>query len=176
MIVLRVNIEGMQELQRRLKQMNPRQNMKIIRNGLIESALKIQRNAAKEQILAGGGGKKNAKPPVPHQLTSRTGTLRRSIKVDRGPLPLAIEVGTDLEYGAVHEFGGTISVPGRVIRAHQRSIAFGKKVAPFTVPSHFRMGHYAEYPQRPFMKPALDVIAPQIPGIFIEAWRKEADL
>ena len=53
---------------------------------------------SKEKILRGGKG-----PPVKGILTSRTGTLRRSIRVNRSPLPWAVEVGTDLVYGAVHE-------------------------------------------------------------------------
>ena len=103
---LRVSVVGTKELKRRLEKMNPGVNKRILRNSLIESALLVQRDAAKNQILAGGGGKKSGMTPAhPRHLTSRTGTLRRSIKVDRGPLPFAIEVGTDLTYGAAHEFG-----------------------------------------------------------------------
>ncbi len=103
---IRVSVVGLPELQRRLEKMNPGTNKRILRKSLIESALLIQRDAAKNQILAGGGGKRGGMTkPHPKFLTSRTGTLRRSIKVDRGPLPFAIEVGTDLGYGAKHEFG-----------------------------------------------------------------------
>ena len=103
---LRVSVVGMPALRRALDKMNPGVNRKIVRNSLIESALTIQRDAVKNQILSGGGGKRSGMTK-PHStfLTSRTGTLRRSIKVDRGPLPFAIEVGTDLVYGAAHEFG-----------------------------------------------------------------------
>jgi len=103
---LRVSVVGSKALRRKLEKLNPGTNKRILRKSLIESALEIQRDAAKNQILAGGGGKKSGMTkPHPRYLTSRTGTLRRSIKVDRGPLPFAIEVGTDLVYGAVHEFG-----------------------------------------------------------------------
>jgi len=105
---LRVSIVGTKGLKRALDKMNPGVNKRIVRESLIESAFLVQRDAAKNQILAGGGGKKSGMTkPHPRFLTSRTGTLRRSIKVDRGPLPFAIEVGTDLVYGAAHEFGST---------------------------------------------------------------------
>jgi phage gpG-like protein len=106
MATLRVSVVGSKELQRKLERMDPGRNKRIMRNSLLESALLVQRDAAKNQILAGGGGKKGGMTKAhPRYLTSRTGTLRRSIKVDRGPLPFAIEVGTDLVYGALHEFG-----------------------------------------------------------------------
>ena len=105
---LRTSIVGTKRLKRALDKMNPGVNKRIVRESLIESSFLIQRDAAKNQILAGGGGKKSGMTkPHPRFLTSRTGTLRRSIKVDRGPLPFAIEVGTDLTYGAAHEFGST---------------------------------------------------------------------
>lgn len=100
---MRVTVTGIPELKAALERMNPGRNKVIMRNGMITAALEIQKNAT-GQIRKGGGGKKNPKPPVPHQLTSRTGTLRRSIRVNHGPLPFAIETGTDLTYGAVHEF------------------------------------------------------------------------
>ena len=103
---IRVSVVGTKALKRKLEKMNPGVNKKILRGSLIESALTVQRDAVKNQILSGGGGKKSGRTkPHPKFLTSRTGTLRRSIKVDRGPLPFAIEVGTDLGYGAKHEFG-----------------------------------------------------------------------
>ena len=105
MVAMRVVVTGVPELQAALRQMNPSLNTKIMKRGMIASALEIQKDAAKYQIAAGGRGSGKALPPLRHSLTSRTGTLRRSIRVDRGPLPFAIEVGTDLIYGAVHEFG-----------------------------------------------------------------------
>jgi len=136
-----VSVVGTKELKRKLEKMNPGVNKKIVRDSLIESALLLQRDAAKNQILAGGGGKKGGMTkPHPRYLTSRTGSLRRSIKVDRGPLPFAIEVGTDLVYGAVHEFG--------------------------------RRG----MPQRAFMQPALDRVAPKFGDIVIKLWKRAAGL
>ena len=103
---LRVSVVGSKELQRKLEKLNPGVNKRILRDSLVEAATATQRDAAKNQILAGGGGKKSGLVKAhPSYLTSRTGTLRRSIKVDRKPLPFAIEAGTDLAYGARHEFG-----------------------------------------------------------------------
>lgn len=105
---IRVSVVGLPKLQRALSKMNPGVNKKILRDSLLESARTIQREAAKNQILAGGGGKGSGMtPPHPKFLTSRHGGegLVGSIHVDEGPLPFAIEVGTDLVYGAVHEFG-----------------------------------------------------------------------
>ena len=101
---LRVSLVGAKELRRRLKEMNPAINTRIVRESLIEAAGKVQTDAANIQITGGGRGKGKGLPALPHKLTSRTGALRRSIAVDRKPLPFAIEVGTDLDYGAVHEF------------------------------------------------------------------------
>ncbi len=135
-VQLRVRIVGSKALTKALDKMNPGINKKILRDSLIEAALGIQKDAAGNQILRGGGGKRNATPPVAGRLTSRTGTLRRSIKVDRGPLPFAIEAGTDLVYGAVHEFG-----------------LGGRK-------------------RRPFMKPALDQVAPKFGEIVVKHWKR----
>ena len=87
---------------------SPRIN-KIFRESLLEGALEIQRVAAQEKIMRGGvkgrGKNKTISPPLPDKLTSRSGDLRRSIKVDRSELPFAIEIGTELVYGRAHELG-----------------------------------------------------------------------
>ncbi len=141
-VAIRVHLLGNKELRQRLKKMNPAVNTRIIREGLLEAAGLIQANAAKIQITGGGRGKGKQLPPLPHKLTSRRGGsgLVGSIKVDRKPLPFAIEVGTDLDYGPVHEFG------------------------------------LGNYPERPFMAPALDAIEPRIDDIIIKHWKREAKL
>ena len=101
---LQVSIVGTKELQRRLKKMNPQQNTRITRLSLIDAAKAVLIDATKVQIKAGGGGKKSGySAPDPKQLTSRTGTLRRSIGINKSELPFAITVGTNLRYGAYHE-------------------------------------------------------------------------
>ena len=65
---------------------------------------KVQANAATKQIRRGGSG-----PPHPTRLTSRTGTGRRSIRVNRRAL--ARIIGSDIIYMRVHELGGTRHPP-----------------------------------------------------------------
>jgi phage gpG-like protein len=171
---LTVSIEGEAAIRSWLDRLDPVSNSRIMRNGLIVAANLISTDAKTRQFVAGGRGKSKALKALSNRLTSRTGTLRRSIRVNRSGVPAYIDIGTDLKYGAVHEFGGEIDKPSRVIRSHTRRVAFGKKRKPFTVPAHFRMGHSANYPKRPFMKPALDAIAPSLPTIFLAEWAKEA--
>jgi hypothetical protein len=107
---LRVSLVGSKELQRRIKKMNPEQNRRITTPALLESMQLTMRDAARNRIFPGGKG-----DPKPDILTSRTGTLRRSLGVDfefnvsvgirggrSGGLQF-IEGGTHLIYGAVHE-------------------------------------------------------------------------
>ena len=103
MVTLRTTVVGSKELQRKLERMDPGRNKRIMRNTLLESAFLIQKDAATKQIRHGA----RKSPPVFGQLTNRHGGqgLVGSIKVDRGPLPFAIEAGTDKLYGALHEFG-----------------------------------------------------------------------
>ena len=137
---LRVSVVGSKALLRQLKRTNPAINRRIVTESLVEIALKVQTNAANLQITGGGRGKGKGLSALPNKLTSRTGTLRRSIAVDRKPLPRAIEVGTDLVYGPIHEFG------------------------------------LGNFPERPFMGPALDAISPQFGAVVIKRWKREARL
>ena len=98
---IRVRITGIEQVRAMLKKLTPAESKQIVVDSLLECAHMIQRNAAEKQIIAGG---KSA--PDPTRLTSRTGTLRSSIAINRSPLPAAIEIGTHLVYGLVHEFGG----------------------------------------------------------------------
>ena len=86
-----------------LKRLNLRsgRGLDAVEKALDSMAFQVQANAAMKQIIRGGKG-----PPHPTRLTSRTGTLRRSIRVNRFS-PLARDVGTDLVYGAVHELHPT---------------------------------------------------------------------
>lgn len=95
-----VQVIGDKQLRRKLKALSPRENRRVLREALLRVAFETQTNAARKQILPGGKG-----PPHPTRLTSRTGSLRRSIAVSRRGLPREIEVGTHLIYGAVHELG-----------------------------------------------------------------------
>lgn len=105
-ISMRATVIGDEEWIATLRRLSPERHKEIIERSLLECAYRVQTNAQTKQILPGGHG-----PPDPRQLTSRTGTLRRSITVNRRPLPKATEIGSDLVYGPVHELG--INMPRR---------------------------------------------------------------
>lgn len=152
-----ITTEGLDDALRVLDRLNLKANpgKRAAAKILISIANEIASNAQSKQILRGGG--KGA--PHPTKVTSRTGTLRRSIAVDRGELgSLIVSIGTDLVYGAVHEEGGRIKIPQTRVREHKRKSAFGKKFPAFTVPAHTRKAHTAKYPKRPFLRPARDAI------------------
>ena len=100
--VLRAKLIGLPELERELRKMNPAQQRSITTPALLESMQTTLRDAARNRILPGGSG-----PPRPDILTSRTGTLRRSLTgnfaVDLNERLQWVEGGTHLIYGAVHE-------------------------------------------------------------------------
>jgi phage gpG-like protein len=98
-IITNVKIEGGAELRRRLNKMNPEVNFRIMRDGIAEIAVLIAKNARGQQLLKGRG------EVQPHQLTNRSFDLRDSIGPDLRALPKFAEVGTDIEYAAIHEFG-----------------------------------------------------------------------
>jgi phage gpG-like protein len=106
-VAMTINVRGIEAVRERLDRINPKTNSAWVARALVNCALKTQEIAAFEKILPGGG--KSA--PVPGILTSRSGNLRRQIRVNRSPLPWAIEVGTDLIYGAVHELGKHKRIP-----------------------------------------------------------------
>ncbi len=173
-VALQITLEGDAKLRKWLRRLDLVDNPQIMRRGYGVAALMIQKNAARKQIRRGGGGKRNAAAVHPSRLTSRTGTLRGSIRVDRRGLPHSISVGSDLNYAAVHEFGGRVSVKASRVPAHQRTVAFGVRRAPFNVPSHTRKAHAATFPRRSFIKPAGDFVLPKLPGIFLKEWEREA--
>ena len=100
--LIRAQLVGGKELQRRLKKMNPKLNKRITTRALLESMQFTLRVAAREKILPGGTG-----PPRPDILTSRTGALRQSLgtnfSVQLNEAMQFVEGGTHLIYGAVHE-------------------------------------------------------------------------
>jgi phage gpG-like protein len=94
-----------------------------IQRFLAQAALRVVRNAADQQIIRGGRfrglagsrggrGKLQDRPPHPTRLTSRSGELRRSLSssrgIDRSGFPYYVDVGTELPYGGVHEYGLTV--------------------------------------------------------------------
>ena len=100
---LTVKIVGTKELQRRLKKLNPEVNRRIMVKSFDDAAQDLLADITLKQIV-GGRGKA---PPLPTKLTNRSGGrgLVGSMGINRRPLPKAIEVGTHLAYGPVHEEG-----------------------------------------------------------------------
>ena len=100
--VLRAKLIGTEELQRQLDHLNPEMKRRITTPALLESMQTTLRDAARNKILPGGQG-----PPRPDILTSRTGTLRRSLtgnfSIDVNERLRWVEGGTHLIYGAFHE-------------------------------------------------------------------------
>jgi phage gpG-like protein len=111
MLSMSMHVEGLDKLHDKLERISPsRAGEAWSRRALMTCAERVQAIAAGEMIIRGGrigkGRRKTDALPDPTRLTSRTGRLRGSIRVNRSPLPRAIEVGTDVVYGAVHELIG----------------------------------------------------------------------
>lgn len=126
--------------------MDPTRRVSILRTWLLQSALVVQREA-QDQIIRGGSA-----PPHPTRLTSRTGTGRRSITVDRTGVPRFIEIGPKgvaEKYMSLHERGGVVR---RVSRAGT--------------------AHSATYPARPYLKPGLEKSRGKIRDIFVRTWAR----
>lgn len=102
MPTISVKVTGVPEVQRMLERLSPRQTRDIVVQSLLDCASLVQANAKEQQMIPGGDA-----PPDPKMLTSRRGGagLQGSIAVNRQPLPAAIEVGTHLVYGRIHELG-----------------------------------------------------------------------
>jgi len=92
-------------------------------------------------------------------LNVRSNNLRGSItaEVEKRDESVVGRVGTDVGYGAVHEFGGTFTIP-----AHTRRMAFNKRgevvrrklkaaVSETVVNVH---SHQATFPERSFLRSA----------------------
>ena len=153
---IRISIEGDDLARAVIRGMNPAENPAFVRRSLVKGGLMIQRNAAKIQIKRGGKG-----PALANKLTSRTGTGRRSIRVDRGGLSrFFVEIGSDLKYMQLHESGGTV-----FRRSHFRRTPTGGTA--------FVSGHLATYPSRPFLAPAMKEVSRKLELVFAEDWERE---
>ena len=157
---VRVIVRGVPELHAQLAKLRSPGNARILSRALLKSAYEIQRVAAREKIIRGGvvgrGKNRTETPPHPFRVTSRSGALRRSIAVDRGPLPFAVEVGSNLRYAPVHEFGGTYRMTRRTKGG--------------------TTSYTATYPARPFLQPALDDVAKTFSDLFAAEIKKELAL
>ena len=138
-VQLRARVLGTESLRRKLKKLNPEENKRILTDSLGEMALLIQQNVRNKQLPFANESTRAAL----NRLHSRSGKLRRSIGINRKPLPRAIEVrveGKPKAYAPLHEFG---------LGSRRR---------------------------RPFMRPALDRIAPRFGEIVVKYWKKPAGI
>ncbi|MCX6022999.1 MAG: HK97 gp10 family phage protein [Chloroflexi bacterium] len=92
----------------------------------------------------------------------KTGNLRRSIHVGepwRSGDTVSVEVGTDLEYAAIHEYGGVVTpkngkVLAWVTRGKRPTSAAGWKKA--RKEGRVAFAKKVHIPARPYLRPALD--------------------
>jgi len=100
---MRVSVVGTKELRRKLAKLDPGFNKRIMVKSLTDCAVEIHSDATRNQIRR---GMRHAGIHAT-KLTSRNEGrgLIGSIGLNKGPLPGAIEVGTHLAYGAIHERG-----------------------------------------------------------------------
>ena len=101
-------------------------------------------------------------------LKNKTGTLRRSITptVKTEGSSITGEVATNIEYAAIHEYGGRTK-PHDIFPRKGRALAFmmgGKKVV---VKSVHHPG--SVFPERSFMRTALNEMRPEIRAAFQDA-------
>ena len=185
-VSVRVDFIGGDRLRRALERIRPSSQRTILSQALTESAMLVARIAATDKIIRGGrfrgapgprGGRGalTSAPAHPSRLTSRSGRLRGSLAgrgyragIDDSRLPREIVVGTDVDYGAVHETGGSFTM---VVPRHVRTSAFGRETRPFVVREHTRS---VTYPPRPFIGPALADASRQFEDIFVRAWDRAA--
>ena len=163
--MIRTELVGADKLIEAFRRLNPEANPAPVGRAMRRIGLETQARATNKMRRGG------SLAPAPSVLTSRTGTGRRSISTDFGSLPFVVAVGSPLEYMAVHESGGTVSVPAHSVRQHTRTVAFGRTVKPFTVPSHTRRAHTARFPRRPWLEPAVDEMVPERASqIIVDEW------
>lgn len=157
-IEMRVRVQEDPRLTQALRAVRMPGARRAIGRALRASAYLVQESAKDESIIRGGAratggaltGSYRQSKPHPTKLTSRTGHGRRSIRINMLASGMAIEVGSDVGYMALHEEGGIAARGG----AHARA-------------------HFAKYPPRPWLKPALDKVSPKFPNIFVEELLRE---
>jgi phage gpG-like protein len=124
-----------------------------LRQGLARA---VTRLALETERLA----KQKVSGPV---LKVRTGSLRSSINIGSTPYvtPTAIygQVGTNIRYARIHEFGGQIHVP-EIRPKKARVLAF--EVGGQTVFAMRAAAHVVKMPERSFLRSALREMQPRI--------------
>ena len=168
-VSINVGVKGDKEYKKAVFRTQPRNNRSITGAGVRAVALKTQSISTRTKIHPGGSSK-----PLSHAITSRTGTGRRSVRVNFSLNAGWAEVGSDLRYMAVHESGGTFTIKSHTVAKHTRTVAFGKKFAPFTVPAYKVKSHKAKFPKRAWLEPAVDEVLPRAPGICVNIWAQKS--
>lgn len=82
------------------------------RKGLLKALATVQKHHKEKEIIrnVGRGANltgKDAVPPHPEKLTSRTGTLSKSYTIELVEASLRASYGSNLEYAPVHEYGSS---------------------------------------------------------------------
>jgi phage gpG-like protein len=158
-VAIRLRLEGTETLKKVLNSFSEPKRRQVLDQSLRKMAFRVQEIATKDIILRGGGP---SAPTHPTRLRSRSGELRRSISGPRGKdtseLPRAIEVGTDLVYGPVHEFGATIKASGKPYLVFQLPAGNWVSVKKVTIPP------------RPFIGPAFDRASQEFEAILHRVW------
>lgn len=106
------------------------------------------------------------------RIPFKTGTLRRSFSIKpQKQLPGSFEtsVGTKLGYAPVLEFGFDGTIKSHMVRAHQRTVAFGKVVNPFTVGPYQVGAYHLTRRARPYIRPGIQAAIPRITSLHKEA-------
>lgn len=166
-VQVKVTLRGSQQLDAALRRISPANAPQILSRSLRKIGLQIAKVAKDETIIRGGRQR-----PHPTKLTSRSGTGRRSIRTDLTRLPRAVSIGSDLVYMAVHETGGTFTVPRHNVRTHRRTVAFGRRVAPYVVGPFERGPYSARFPRRSWLAPAVRKVRPTMGRIFLDEMRR----
>ncbi|TXH41836.1 MAG: HK97 gp10 family phage protein [Desulfurellales bacterium] len=134
-------IHGKDQLIARLEGM-PGQLRKWLLEAVTDATIRLQRGVVADKLTG-------------QVLSVRTGTLRRSInmRVEQTPTSITGIVGTNVHYGAIHEFGGTVQQHQRLV-----TMVFGK---PLKFPVWATVKEY-NLPERSFLRSTLHDQLPSI--------------
>lgn len=142
--MIEVNVTGADKVVARIASMSD-----VIRAAL-RASMQSQLFRLQSQVVT---GKLSGDP-----LRRRTGNLASSInsRLEEGGDGFTGTVGTKVRYAAVHEYGGTFTIP-----AHTRNVTtvFGRSVAAHSVEVR---AHSATYPMRSFLRSTLSDMSSSI--------------
>lgn len=99
---VKVKVTGDKRYRKALQRIKPKKNTKVFSLSLRAVGLEIWKLASQKKIRRGRG--RDAEP-LDDELTYRDGGAAASIRMNLSGLPGYMEVGSDLEYPAIHEEG-----------------------------------------------------------------------